>query len=127
MRDLFCHILVEKADDIPDCWTGLCLELDVMSQGHSIGDAINMVIEATMLIVSDGDIFTADELEARRAPEEYWETYMRIDKLLAAGNQSDAFFCATTTIQLAETQEEQEVLRVEIDKLLAENVETQPI
>ena len=76
-----------------------------------------------MIHLYEGNVWMADELESRRAPEEYWEAYMRVDKLLVSGNRSDDFFCATTSLRLAESMEEQDELRLELDKLLQASAE----
>lgn len=43
------HVMPGK--DVPGTWVGHCLEFDVVSQGNSMGHALQMTAEASALII----------------------------------------------------------------------------
>ncbi len=85
MRRLHLHSLIEKEDNL---YSAICLELNVASQGETIGKAKKNLQEAVELYLEDV-IEAGDEQEfiPRPAPEETWikffdaETKLMIKKL----------------------------------------------
>lgn len=61
-------ILIEPAEDIPNCWTAHVLEIDVCSFGESIEHALQMGIEAAELALEGEEAGSF-----QRAPEEFFE------------------------------------------------------
>jgi len=72
MRVFPCFVLVHPATDIEGEWVAHCLDYDVVSQGNSLEHALDMVIEATRLVLDD-DVRSGREPAERRAPSEMWE------------------------------------------------------
>lgn len=68
---LFC-----RADDV-DAWGVHCLELDVITQGVSLGHAMDMAVEAIEMVVVDDLKVKRDPL-SRRAPQEYFDELRRV-------------------------------------------------
>ncbi len=78
-RDL--RVLVTRSD-VPGQWVSHCLDIDVVSQGGSIDDAMEMLREAVAICVED-DLGEGEGLPLegrRRAPSEYLETWGEIMK-----------------------------------------------
>lgn len=68
---------VEPSREIPGEWVAHNLDLDVVSQGSSLKQAFDMVIEATMMTVCD-DLNANSNPLLRRAPAEYWTRLWQI-------------------------------------------------
>lgn len=64
-------VIVRRAEDVEGLWTAHCFELDVVTQGRSVGHALEMAAEACTMIVEDDLERGRDSLE-RRAPLEFW-------------------------------------------------------
>ena len=79
-RDL--SVLVTRAEDIEGEWISHCLELDVMSQGDSIAQALAGIAEAIAMAVEDDLSHGLDPFSRRRAPDEYWH---QMDAVIATG------------------------------------------
>lgn len=72
--------LFERAEDIPGVWIAHCLDLHVVTQGASLGHALEMALEATRIVL-DADAESGRNPLERRAPPEYWEKlYQLMDK-----------------------------------------------
>jgi predicted RNase H-like HicB family nuclease len=71
------------APDVPGEWVAHCLPIDVVSQGHSLEHAGEMIQEAVALCVLMDAKDGVDPLVVRRpAPPEYWEMFDKINKRL---------------------------------------------
>lgn len=69
--------LFERAEDVPDAWVAHCLDLDVITYGVSLQHALEMVLEATRMILDADAAAGRDPLE-RRAPPEDWEKLQQL-------------------------------------------------
>jgi predicted RNase H-like HicB family nuclease len=69
--------LIQRAPDVPGEWTAHCLELDVVSQGSSLQQALDMVTEACLMVIGD-DLAAARDPLSRRAPDRFWEEMYRL-------------------------------------------------
>jgi hypothetical protein len=67
-----CWVVVEPAHDVPGQWTAHCLDFDVVTQGNSFGHALEMLCEATTIVLAE-DLIAGRDPAKRRAPEECWE------------------------------------------------------
>jgi predicted RNase H-like HicB family nuclease len=64
--------IVQPAPDLPGQWVAHCLEFDVVSQGNSMMEALEMVFEATQAVICDDLNDGRDPIVARNtAPDEY--------------------------------------------------------
>ncbi len=70
------HIHFFPAEDLPGIWVAHCLDIDVFSQGRSLGEAMAMIREALELTVADDLAHGRDPL-GRRAPKEDWDALWR--------------------------------------------------
>src|SRR5882724_3261643 len=77
MRVFNLWVVVRPAEDLPDQWVAHCLDLDVVSQGNTFQQAMEMVFEASSMIVAD-DIVAGRDPSSRRAPENFWEELIAI-------------------------------------------------
>lgn len=64
--------LFRKSEDLPGVWVGHCLGLDVVSQGDSLEDAVQNLLEAIRLVVVDDCSRGVDPRQRPTAPEEDW-------------------------------------------------------
>ena len=71
-------LLVKPADDVPGQWVGHCLELDIISVGDSLQDAIKMTAEATFECVVDDLVNGRDPFDRNMAPAEYFGELSRV-------------------------------------------------
>jgi len=72
------RVLVTRSEQIPGTWVAHCLDLDVVTQGEGIRGAMDMLVEAVMMVVEDDLKAGLDPFERPDAPEECWEQYSRI-------------------------------------------------
>lgn len=78
-RTLNCWVLIHRAEDLPSVWVAHCLDFDVVSQGDSPLHALDMVIEAVVMVACD-DLNDNREPLLRRAPEEEWERLFAVTR-----------------------------------------------
>lgn len=71
-RDFNFWVLVRPAGDIAGKWVAHCLDLDVVSQGESIKHALDMVVEATAMVLADDIKNCSEPGKGRRAPDKFW-------------------------------------------------------
>lgn len=71
---------IVRSDDLKDCWVAHCLDLDVVTQGHSPRHALDMIHEAVALALVDDLNHGLDPRERPRAPAECWEPLLRLFK-----------------------------------------------
>jgi hypothetical protein len=64
-------ILIERAADLPGEWVAHCLDFDVVTQGSSMHQAFEMVLDAVRMVVEE-DVASGREPMERRAPKECW-------------------------------------------------------
>lgn len=70
---------LSPCEDIPGQWISHCLELDSISQGNTIEHALNMGIEAALMIL-EADQKTKINSLNRRAPDNFWnDLYYALD------------------------------------------------
>lgn len=72
------QVLVSRAPDVPGEWVAHCLNLDVISQGRSVREAIDAVCEAVTMVVEADLARGVDPLKRESAPEEFWESFSSI-------------------------------------------------
>lgn len=77
-------LLVKPADDVPGQWVGHCLELDILSVGESLREAIRMTSEAMCESIVDDIGQGRSPLERRPAPPEYTT---ELNRVLSEGQQ----------------------------------------
>jgi predicted RNase H-like HicB family nuclease len=65
-------VVVRPAEDLEDQWVAHVLDFDVVTQGNTVEQAIQMAGEATSLLLI-GDLIDGEDPMLRRAPEECWE------------------------------------------------------
>lgn len=71
--------LFERSQQLPNIWVAHCLDLDVVTYGSDLNDALRMGIEAAQMALSD-DLAAGLDSRRRRAPEEDWQ---RLYELMA--------------------------------------------
>lgn len=64
-------VLFERSKDVPGYWEAHCLDLDVVTQGRTLGEAVIAVREAMLMVIEDDLRMNIDPLR-RRAPDEFW-------------------------------------------------------
>jgi len=74
-----CWALIRPAEDLPGQWVAHCLEFDVVSQGDSPKHALEMIVEATAMVIED-DLNSDRNPHSRRAPSEFWDELRRIQE-----------------------------------------------
>lgn len=70
-------VVFSPSKGLPGQWVGHCLEFDVFSQGDSLQHAMNMIGEATSMVVLH-DLQHGRDPVLRRAPEKYFEQLSRM-------------------------------------------------
>lgn len=71
-------VLVSRAPDLPGQWIAHCLDLDLVTQGTSIEDALRMAKEMIHLTVEDDVERGLDPFERPMAPDEDWDRMLRV-------------------------------------------------
>lgn len=76
----YCNVwvLATPAERVPGEWIAHCLNLDIVSQGPSLHDALEAVREAIRMAVHDDLEQDLDPLDRPQAPEECWEDMQRV-------------------------------------------------
>lgn len=69
------HAVVYPSRNLPGEWVSHCLELDLMSQGSSAHEAINLLVEAISLSAQWAMEEGLPPLEMKSAPPEAWKLY----------------------------------------------------
>jgi hypothetical protein len=64
--------LMTRAKDVPGQWIAHCLDLDVMTQGKNLHHAMEMLVEAVLILVQDDIEHGFDPLDRSQAPDECW-------------------------------------------------------
>lgn len=77
-------LLVKPADDVPGQWVGHCLELDILSVGESVQEAIQRTSEAMCESIMDDIQHGRSPLARRPAPPEYTT---ELNRVLSEGRQ----------------------------------------
>ncbi len=67
--NLWGHI--RPSEHLDGVWVAHCLDVDVVTQGHSPDHAFRMLLEAVAMVIED-DLNRNFEPLTRRAPEELW-------------------------------------------------------
>jgi predicted RNase H-like HicB family nuclease len=78
-RPMNFWVVVKRAPDLPGWWIAHCLDIDVLSQGDSLQDALESIPEAVRIAVVD-DLQMGREPLRRRAPDEYWAELAEIQR-----------------------------------------------
>ena len=71
-------VLLTPSKDLPGQWVAHTLRLDLVTQGGSIEEAIEMAIDAVQMVVVDDLSHGLDPLERPSAEREAWETFLRV-------------------------------------------------
>jgi predicted RNase H-like HicB family nuclease len=71
-------VLAYPAEDVPGQWVGHCLDLDVVSVGTSLDDALRMTAEAVALCLQWDAESGLDPFARSKAPGEAWELLDRV-------------------------------------------------
>ncbi|GMV44039.1 MAG: hypothetical protein AMXMBFR64_57550 [Myxococcales bacterium] len=61
-----------RADDLPGVWLAHVLDIDTVTQGSSLRDALEHAVDAATIVVGE-DRAASRDLADRKAPEEFWE------------------------------------------------------
>ncbi len=72
-RAYSCWILVEQAEDLPGVWVSHCLNFDIISQGDTPQVAVESLVEAVMMAMSDDLLEHHEPTERTPAPTEDWD------------------------------------------------------
>jgi predicted RNase H-like HicB family nuclease len=65
--------IVLPAVDLPGQWVGHCLDLDLVTQGDSLRDAVESIGEAVDLVLESGDV-----PRYKRAPQSFWDLFVSV-------------------------------------------------
>jgi len=65
--------IVLPATDLPGQWVGHCLDLDLVTQGDSLRDAVESICEAVDLVLETGDVS-----RYKRAPQGFWDLFVSV-------------------------------------------------
>ena len=92
-------ILVTRAEDLPGVWVSHCLNLDIVSQGDSIHEALDAIVEAVLMVLNDDESEGLDPFDRDRAPDECWQQMGRImrDGIPMQSIQDKDTVCALVT------------------------------
>jgi len=74
LRLFTCWVMIERSEDGDGSWLGHCLEFDIVSQGDNASHALDMIREATAMMLMDdlNDGVEPDKVRSR-APLEIWQ------------------------------------------------------
>ena len=67
-------MLFHRPEDLPSVWAVHVLDLDVISQGETLQDALKMALEASGMVVRWDVEHRRDPLD-RRAPDAFWDKF----------------------------------------------------
>ncbi len=70
-------LVLKPSEDIPGRWVSHCLDMDVVSEGDKLSEAMGMISEAAGMTLTD-DLNGGRNPLARRAPKEFWDELDRI-------------------------------------------------
>ncbi len=70
-------MLFTHPPDIPAIWVVQILDFDLVTQGDSLAQAMQMALEATALIVQ-WDVAAGKDPADRRAPAEEWDAFLEV-------------------------------------------------
>ena len=104
---------ITRAEDVPNCWVGHCLDFNIMSIGESPQHALGMVREAVGIALAD-DLNHGRDPHARRADSQDWEPLVRLFEkhtkipISQMDTQGQGFkeFAAQITVVLTKLQRE---------------------
>lgn len=97
-------IVVRRAPDIPGIWIAHCLDLNVLSEGESLSEAIESIPEAVAIVVGDALAAGIDPLR-HRAPQHYWDDLNRLLRDgVPAGLPPDALDAQAATLEAVALQ-----------------------
>lgn len=77
--NLWC--LIYEAPDLPGAWIAHCLELDIVTQGGSPGEAREACQEAVEICILADIDSGLDPMERRPAPQEDWAELERLRRV----------------------------------------------
>jgi predicted RNase H-like HicB family nuclease len=72
VRTYNLFITLQRSDEMPGKWVAHCLDVDVVSYGESLKDAIDMIKEAVEMVFVE-DFSSGREPLERRAPKVLWD------------------------------------------------------
>lgn len=59
-------------------WVSHCLDLDLVSEGATLRDAVDAVVEAIDMVVREDVQQGLDPLDRKRAPREFWDRWFEV-------------------------------------------------
>jgi predicted RNase H-like HicB family nuclease len=68
-------VLVTETDDLRGEWVAHCLDLDLISQGSSLDDALEAIRKAVETALQDDLACGREPADRPRAPDRYWEVF----------------------------------------------------
>jgi predicted RNase H-like HicB family nuclease len=68
-------VLVTEAEDVSGGWVARCLDLDLISQGSSLDDALDAIREAIVMVLQDDLAHGLNPEDRPRAPDRDWEIF----------------------------------------------------
>jgi predicted RNase H-like HicB family nuclease len=75
-------LVVRRAEDVPGQWVAHCLDFDLVTQGNSMLQAMEMACDAVEIVLADDVAHNLDPY-SRRAPQKVWtEFYDRFSRAL---------------------------------------------
>ena len=66
-------VVVRPSEELAGQWTAHCLELDIVTQGNSIGHAFEMLKEAVTMAMNDDFANNLNPRDRQSAPKNYWD------------------------------------------------------
>lgn len=69
--------LFRPAEDLPGHWVAHCLDLDVVTSGMDLSQAIGHIMEASQMTIEE-DLKAGLEPHTRRAPQQHWDELKRV-------------------------------------------------
>lgn len=70
-------LIIERCPNIPGQWIAHVLDFDIFTQGRSLQHILEMVLEASLMVVEAEAKIGRDPL-VRRAPDEFWARWREI-------------------------------------------------
>jgi predicted RNase H-like HicB family nuclease len=81
MKSCNLSVLAEPARSIPGAWVAHCLNLDIVSQGTSLEEAMEAIVEAIVMSVGADLSEGLDPFDVRpKAPDEDWNRFLHVVK-----------------------------------------------
>ncbi len=76
-KSYFCWVMITQSKDVPGEWVAHNLAFDVVTQGTSIQHALEMIGEASYMVVED-DLEHGRDPQSRQAPDECFDEMFKL-------------------------------------------------